>query len=893
MQTTFETDGMEVRLEQSDSGRLRDRVQREYAEILTENGIVVSAVSAFVYVGRPLRNYGWILHLCTTCNRINELMRLVIPVLLSDDIPFKLPTTHNFASMLLDVDFGHEQMNKLVTIYAGEDDIVLRVAKKLLKLTNGFNGPSIPTDIRLGGIVHTRFGAYLPVHVPMEDGSYAQYYSGHGGLIKDEYFIPYKQPHDISWPFSDIRIPAIEKEPKILKDRFLIKKTLKADIKGSVYKCLYTKNGIIPKWAVVKEGKAGMWSDILGRDITDRIEWQNKLQRELSGIINLPSVLDYFTHGTSTYLVMEFIEGVKLTEAIFSIQRGCVWFALSNERKMGLMSYLQQVIEMVSSMHKAGYVHRDLNTDNFITTRTGKLYMYDLELAYSYSEKMPYPPFTLGTPGFMSPEQQGQQVPTIKEDIYAMGAMLFVFISGLHPLKLAGLDQDEVYQRAYTFSQDEILAGIISGCISADPAVRPELSEIAEWVTEKSMQARTGDVSDRNYFRNTSLGIQLIEKCIKSYSVKLMEDANQIWVSKVKQERYLVGNENKSRVAYPELANGVAGSIYLLSVMLKKGISIAYLSNQLQANMAFINGYLNSSTNLKPGLYHQCSGIVMAISEAISAGLMNTDDARYLVDRYTSQLPTELDVENGIAGHGLALLAASRNIPGINRRSIDGCAEYIVKNQNKSGGWGLKNPVDGRNAEVLGFSNGAAGMLYFLLEYYHLYGKEHVEKCIRKGLKRLISLKFEYKGMVKWPVEAGKSGDYPWLQNGYLGIILTLIKAFERLKDSTYRQHAEKALLGLEEFISNSDLSLQDGLTGAGEVYLEAYRVFKDKKYLDRAEWIKKVLENTYSPGPENSIYWITDNSTVPTTGLHDGNSGILYFLLRFQHPDLKFYLSL
>ena len=106
------------------------------------------------------------------------------------------------------------------------------------------------------------------------------------------------------------------------------------------------------------------------------------------------------------------------------------------------------------------------------------------------------------------------------------------------------------------------------------------------------------------------------------------------------------------------------------------------------------------------------------------------------------------------------------------------------------------------------------------------------------------------------------------------------------LGDQRYKAAASEALLFNPKYIVSNYLGLGNGLSGLGEVYLEAFQVFKEAEWLERAEHIVRVLSISYYSNPNGSIYWHEGNSSQPATDLLNGNSGILHFLMRYLFPD-------
>jgi len=113
-----------------------------------------------------------------------------------------------------------------------------------------------------------------------------------------------------------------------------------------------------------------------------------------------------------------------------------------------------------------------------------------------------------------------------------------------------------------------------------------------------------------------------------------------------------------------------------------------------------------------------------------------------------------------------------------------------------------------------------------------------------------------------------------------------LIKAYEVLKDNELRHLAESQLKLLPDRPVFANFTMGKGLAGMGELYLEAYRGFKNSLWLDRATWIAQLFVNTFQNPSDQAGYWFQDNTSTITVDLFEGNAGIIYFLMHYLFPD-------
>lgn len=136
--------------------------------------------------------------------------------------------------------------------------------------------------------------------------------------------------------------------------------------------------------------------------------------------------IDHQRH--QTMLVLDFVRGQSFYEVIRSkqctLEQGCRW--------------LVEVARAIDHAHKRGVLHLDLKPQNIVIGEDRQPTIIDFGLARRRSawESNPEHDGTSGTPGFMAPEQIRGVADAIDQrcDIYALGATLYVLITGEPPI---------------------------------------------------------------------------------------------------------------------------------------------------------------------------------------------------------------------------------------------------------------------------------------------------------------------------------------------------------------------------------------------------------------------------------------------------------------------------
>lgn len=134
------------------------------------------------------------------------------------------------------------------------------------------------------------------------------------------------------------------------------------------------------------------------------------------------------------YLVMEFIDGIPITEF-------CHQKKLSLEEKLKLF---REVCTAVQYAHQNLIVHRDLKPGNILVTKNGIPKLLDFGIAKLIDEELVDNNEDLTrtgvwhlTPEYASPEQiKGEKI-TTASDIYSLGVLLYQILTGYQPYKIS------------------------------------------------------------------------------------------------------------------------------------------------------------------------------------------------------------------------------------------------------------------------------------------------------------------------------------------------------------------------------------------------------------------------------------------------------------------------
>lgn len=93
---------------------------------------------------------------------------------------------------------------------------------------------------------------------------------------------------------------------------------------------------------------------------------------------------------------------------------------------------VRQLCQGVWTLHAMGAVHRDIKPDNVIL-RGSDAVLIDFDASRLYKPERTADTQVLGTAGFAAPEQYGIAQTDTRADIYSMGVLLNVLLTGEHP----------------------------------------------------------------------------------------------------------------------------------------------------------------------------------------------------------------------------------------------------------------------------------------------------------------------------------------------------------------------------------------------------------------------------------------------------------------------------
>ena len=235
--------------------------------------------------------------------------------------------------------------------------------------------------------------------------------------------------------------------------------------------------------------------------VLERFEREARVASKLAH----PNLVVYFDFGSADdvlFLAMEYVEGSTLSHLLRS--EG----PLSAQRTIALAL---QIAGGLEEAHRIGLVHRDLKPPNILLTRRAgsaefvKIIDFGLAKVFagdgadSASQDITSTGMLLGTPAYMAPEQIRGQELDHRCDIYALGIIMFLALSGTKPY--AGSTPVETAAMHLTRPTPRLselggavpapLEALVARCMSKEREARPS----AEALIEELSRLRDADLS--------------------------------------------------------------------------------------------------------------------------------------------------------------------------------------------------------------------------------------------------------------------------------------------------------------------------------------------------------------------------------------------------------------
>jgi serine/threonine protein kinase/beta-lactam-binding protein with PASTA domain len=256
---------------------------------------------------------------------------------------------------------------------------------------------------------------------------------------------------------------------QLIADRYLIKAFVASGGMASVYRA---EDTVLERVVALKVIHPHLATD---KSFVEKFRREAKMAAALSHP-NLVNVFDQGTDNQAIFLVMEYVPGINLRDALNDFG------SLSPKRALEI---LEPLTAGLAAAHAAGILHRDLKPENVFLSDNGTVKLGDFGLAREISSHTQTGSL-VGTAAYLSPELVLRGQADARSDVYSLGVMAFEMLTGKQPY-----DGDQAVQIAYQHANSNIPAPS-----SLNPEVPELLDEIVLWATARNPSDRPASATE-------------------------------------------------------------------------------------------------------------------------------------------------------------------------------------------------------------------------------------------------------------------------------------------------------------------------------------------------------------------------------------------------------------
>ena len=137
----------------------------------------------------------------------------------------------------------------------------------------------------------------------------------------------------------------------------------------------------------------------------------------------MPKIYELLPDNNTLTVIEEYLSGETIQEILFSGTR------FSDRDTLRI---LLDVCDILSRLHSSQppIIHRDIKPSNLMIRPDGSIYLLDFNAAKYADDTRTSDTVLLGTAGYAAPEQYGFGASTIQTDIYSLGRLMQVMLTG-------------------------------------------------------------------------------------------------------------------------------------------------------------------------------------------------------------------------------------------------------------------------------------------------------------------------------------------------------------------------------------------------------------------------------------------------------------------------------
>ena len=315
---------------------------------------------------------------------------------------------------------------------------------------------------------------------------------------------------------------------------------------------------------------------------------------------NIIRIIDVFDENSTSYYVMEYIEGGSLSNKL-----GTTGLSMSEATR-----YIFQVAETLEYIHKKNIAHLDIKPSNIMLNGNDEIVLIDFGVSKQYD-------FSTGGQTSVSPvgcssgyapleqyEPDGVKDFSPQTDIYSLGATYFKLLTGITPLNAFRITKDFLQEKLKANGVPIAVISII--CKSMEKLKENRFSDVCSFIEGlNSISLRVDDSSDK---KDENIAYKLYEE---GTAVMPSQEEIDIWVKNVISGEYNTGRYESAFEHFSEYAKmGNATAQYYLGKMYGdgRGVSRDYAKAVEWYRKSAEQGNADAQCNLG-GMYYYGRGV--------------------------------------------------------------------------------------------------------------------------------------------------------------------------------------------------------------------------------------------------------------------------------------------
>ena len=280
---------------------------------------------------------------------------------------------------------------------------------------------------------------------------------------------------------------------------------------------------------------------------------------------NIIRIIDVFDENSTSYYVMEYIEGGSLENKL-----GATGLSMSDATR-----YILQVAETLKYIHKKNIAHLDIKPSNIMLNGNDEIVLIDFGVSkqYDFSTGEQTSVFPVAFSSGYTPLEQyapdGVEKFSPKSDIYSLGATCFKLLTGITPLKASEITKDFLQENLKAKGVPTAVISII--CKSMEKLKENRFSDVSSFIEGlNSISLRVDDSSDK---KDGNIAYKQNEE---GTAVMPSQEEIDTWVKNVISGEYNTGRYETAFEHFSEYAKmGNATAQYYLGEMYYNGEGVS------------------------------------------------------------------------------------------------------------------------------------------------------------------------------------------------------------------------------------------------------------------------------------------------------------------------------